>query len=409
MTRVLFLLTQDLESPAGGGRYLPLARALVRLGHTVRIAGLHPNYRALRTHHCSTEGVDVLYVGQMHVRKIAQVKTYLPKHELFLVAANAAWRLSRIALESEADVVHLGKPHPMNGIAGILAQRIRHLPLVVDCDDLEMANNRFGGVLQRWAVSSAERLTIRAADHITTHSSVLRDYLVRLGKPKGRITYLPHGTEPHRFASVSVTAVSRLRSELGLDDHAVVAYIGSLSTVSHALEDLIAAFSMVVQRFPEAHLLMVGGGEDYEALRQQVAELGLSPYVSFCGRVSPSDVPLYYQLADISVDPVRDNDAGRASLSLKMFESWSAGVALVTVDVGDRRQVTGEPPAAIVVPPGDPGAMAEAIAGLLADPALRQTLHSRALAKADQYSWDTLARSVASLYAGLMASAKGGS
>lgn len=403
MTKVLFLLTQDLSSPAGGGRYLPLAKALVRLGHSAQLVGLHSSYSAIKERQFCIEGVDVSYVGQMHVRKTAVEKIYLQRHELIRVAAGGTLRLIESALRSDADVIHVGKPHPMNGIAGVLGKLVRHVPLLVDCDDLEMANNRFGGVLQRWGVSLAERLTVRAADHITTHSSILGGRLINLGIPADRIHYLPHGTEPDRFVSVSSDAVSRLRSEFDLHGRAVVAYIGSLSTVSHALPDLIGAFSIVVHRLPEALLLLVGGGEDYRLLQQQVAQSGLSEHVRFCGRVSIADVPLYYRLASVSVDPVCDNEAGRASLSLKMFESWSAGLPLVTVDVGDRRVVAGEPPAAVVVPPGDQRAMAEAIVRLLSDRSSWQVFHSRAMAKAEQYSWDILAESVASLYASLVA------
>ncbi len=395
---VLFVLTQDLASPAGAGRYLPLARALTRIGHRVRVVGLHPDYDALGRKQFSVEGVEVTYVGQMHVRKVGQDKVYFPAHRLAAVAAIATWQLVRATMRAEVDVIHVGKPHPMNGVAGILARRLRHVPLVVDCDDLEAVNNRFGSAVQRWGVSLIERLTVREADHITTHSSVIRAHLMDWGTSRERITYLPHGMEPARFRVATEDAVSRLRTELALEGRSVVAYIGSLSCVSHALLDLIEAFRVVVQDHREAVLLLAGGGEDHVMLRERVAALGMAPHVRFCGRISSDEVPLYYQLADVSVDPVRDNAAGRASLSLKMFESWSAGVPLVTVDVGDRWSVVGDPPAALVVPPDDADAMARAIGKLLRDPHLRRVLRERARARTDLYSWDHHARTVTSIY-----------
>jgi hypothetical protein len=73
--KVLFLLTQDLESPSGLGRYFPLAREMALLGHQVTIAALHPDYQSLKIHRFDVEGVHVWYVAPMHVRKHGNVKS----------------------------------------------------------------------------------------------------------------------------------------------------------------------------------------------------------------------------------------------------------------------------------------------------------------------------------------------
>ena len=66
---ILFLLTQDLESPSGLGRYWPLARHLARLGHEMEIAALHPAWQSLESRVFLRDGVRVSYVAQMHVRR----------------------------------------------------------------------------------------------------------------------------------------------------------------------------------------------------------------------------------------------------------------------------------------------------------------------------------------------------
>ena len=74
--RILFLLTQDLESPSGLGRYLPLAQELVKSGHQVNIAALHSNYQKLAFRRKNIQGVELHYVAQMHVKKQGSTKTY---------------------------------------------------------------------------------------------------------------------------------------------------------------------------------------------------------------------------------------------------------------------------------------------------------------------------------------------
>ena len=74
--RILFLLTQDLESPSGLGRYAPLARELTVLGHQITIAALHSRYDTLDRRSFFKEGVDVRYLAPMHVKKRGNLKIY---------------------------------------------------------------------------------------------------------------------------------------------------------------------------------------------------------------------------------------------------------------------------------------------------------------------------------------------
>jgi hypothetical protein len=74
--KITFVLTQDLESPSGLGRYLPFARELARLGHQIHVLALHPNYNGLRSTQLEIDGINVYYVGPMHVKKQGNRKTY---------------------------------------------------------------------------------------------------------------------------------------------------------------------------------------------------------------------------------------------------------------------------------------------------------------------------------------------
>jgi glycogen(starch) synthase len=120
--------------------------------------------------------------------------------------------------------------------------------------------------------------------------------------------------------------------------------------------------------------------------------------VRFCGRVPPGQVPLYYYLADVGVDPVHDDDAARGRSPLKLFESWVCGVPFVTADVGDRRLLLGDPPAGMLARPGDAGALAQAILAVLENPDLSQTLRQRGLARVPDYYWDHLAEELDGIY-----------
>lgn len=401
--RLLFLLTQDLESPAGIGRYFPWAKAMARRGHLVSIAALHADYSHVSQRHFVREGVQVHYVAQMHVLKRGDQKIYYSTPELIGRVFQATLALTRAALTIPADIIQVGKPQPMNGLAGWIANVLRKRVLFVDCDDLEAANNRFGNGWQRWIVGFFERRIPLQAAHVTTHTQVLLKQLLLLGIPSSKITYLPHGYDHDRFANPGRSQVEALRDQLELHGKQVIVYVGSMSLGSHAIELLLESFGILRKSRADIVLLLVGGGEDYEELCQKANRMGLGKSVVFCGRVPSNDAPLYYRLGNVSVDPIPDNASGRASLSLKMFETWACGVPLVTVDVGDRREMLGNPPAGLIANPGDPTALALAIEQVLNDPGFAETLAERGLARAAGFDWDRLAEQLEAIYIGSLA------
>jgi len=395
---ILFLLTQDLESPSGLGRYLPIAKEIMRMGHKVTIAALHSNFHSLRTHREDREGVEVLYVAQMHVLKQANQKHYFPLYKFILLAVRATLALGWVALKSPADIIHVGKPHPMNGLAGLLGKYLRGKTLLVDCDDFEAGSSRFSTEWQKQTVSFFERWVPQHAAVVTTNTHFMQDKLICWGIPPDRVLYLPNGVDSQRFSQPDQKELDALKARLGLTDNKVVAYIGSLSLPSHPVDLLVEAFGKVHASLPEAALMLVGGGEDYETLKGHVQHLGIESAVRFCGRVPPDEVSRYYQIAHVSVDPVRDDDAARGRSPLKLFESWAACVPFVSADVGDRRSLLGTPPAGLLAAPGDPDSLAGCILKVLQDSRLSEELRRRGAQCAETYSWGSLTRQLESTY-----------
>jgi glycosyltransferase involved in cell wall biosynthesis len=160
----------------------------------------------------------------------------------------------------------------------------------------------------------------------------------------------------------------------------------------------LEAFASVHQAIPESTLMLVGGGEDLPRLKQRAAQLGLNHAVHFCGRAHPDQVVLYYHLADVSVDPVHDDDIARGRSPLKLFESWACGVPFVTGKVGDRELLLGDPPAGILVPPGDPQALAAGLLEVLTNPQLSKVLRARGQSRVQDYYWDQLITRLEPLY-----------
>ncbi|HEY72950.1 MAG: glycosyl transferase family 1 [Chloroflexi bacterium] len=400
---ITFLLSQGPKGAGFIGRYFPLAKELVKLGYQIRLLAPHSAFDTLAAHHFWQDGVELFYVGQMHVRKSGSRKTYLSQPELLQVAAATTWRMFRLAASLPTDAYQICKAQPINGLAALLARCLRPRPIFVDSDDYETEFNRYSAAWQRRVVAGFEKTLPRLARGVTaqTRFNVARN--VSYGVPAERALYAPNGVDRERFAGVTETDAQALRRGLNLDGCKVVLYVGSLSLTSHPLDLLLSAFAQVRRRESAARLLLVGGGEDYDTLRTGVEEMGLANSVRFSGRVAPERVPLYFKAADVSVEPVRDDLTARARSPLKVFESMAAGTPVVAGDVGERREILGG--AGVLVAPGDAGALAAGLLAVLQDRDARQRMAQAAKIGRERYYWDVLARDFERVYHGLPSSA----
>jgi glycosyltransferase involved in cell wall biosynthesis len=171
---------------------------------------------------------------------------------------------------------------------------------------------------------------------------------------------------------------------------------GTLFTVAYAghlypwkgVDVLIEALALV----PEAQGLIIGGHAaepDLSRVQTLAARLGIAERVTFTGLVEPWRVPDLLQTAAVLALP---NPASaistRATSPLKLFEYMAAGRPIVASDLPAIREVLHDGVDALLVRPGDPRAMADALRRLQQDPSLGSRLARAALDAVSRYSWD---------------------
>lgn len=396
--RIAFLLPMSLESPSGL-RYLGMAKALSRLGHDLTLLALHHDLSSAASRSYLQEGIQVRYVGQMLVRKVGNRKFDYPPLKLLGVALASTWQMMVSTARLQADFVHLGKPQPVNGLAGLVGRRLlQGCPFYVDCDDYEAESNRFARAwMRRLAVWFEDGLP-RLAAGVTTNTHFNQARYRRLGVEPDRIAYVPNGVDRERFIPPPSHQVEMLRGRWELDGKRVVGYIGTLGLKTHALDLLIEAFDRLRIDQPDVVLLLVGGGEDYDLLIREVDRRGLRRWVRFVGRVPPAETPAYYALADVVVDPVYHDLVARARSPLKIVEAMALGIPVVTGDVGDRREMLADGRAGLLVAPGDAQALAAGLAQVLENRDLAQAMREAALVQREQFYWDRLVDRIVQLY-----------
>ncbi|HWZ65267.1 MAG TPA: glycosyltransferase [Patescibacteria group bacterium] len=163
------------------------------------------------------------------------------------------------------------------------------------------------------------------ADYITLPTQAAIDMLDN-GDVKAPVTAVSNGIDLRRFKPGKATeAFSR---NLGVPaDRPIVLYVGRLDSEKH-LFVLVKAMVHVLEH-TKAHLLIVGHGNDSENLKTLVEKLGIAQHVTFTGKVSDEDLPLFYHLGSVFVMP------SPAELqSLTTLEAMASGLPIVAVRDG---------------------------------------------------------------------------
>ena len=195
---------------------------------------------------------------------------------------------------------------------------------------------------------------------------------------------VPNGIDLARHPAAGGEERGRARARLGLPDHPLVLTLGRLS-LQKGQDVLLRAWPAVLERVPDAELLLVGDGPARVALEAQSA-----PQVRFEG--ARDDTSDWLAAADVVALPSRWE-----GLSLVMLEAMASGRSVVSSDVaGARESLEG---AGAIVPVADPQALAAAIAERLEDPglALREGAEARRRVERDFDLSDVTAR-IAELY-----------
>jgi glycosyltransferase involved in cell wall biosynthesis len=274
-----------------------------------------------------------------------------------------------------ADTVLVSSPTFFSiGSAWLLA-RLKRASLVVEVRDLwpaifvelgVMTSRRIIGVLER-----LELAAYGAADQVVVVSDGFRANLMARGVPADKVHTIRNGVTPQRFRSVlTESARQEARERLGAQPgDCLVLYAGTHGR-SQALPRVADAAALLGSE--PIRFAFVGEGADKAKLKERVSELGLDN-VTLAPAVPPGEVPDLLAAADVCLVSLRDVPLFAKTIPSKMFEYLAAGKAVVGAVTGEAAQILREA-GAVVVPPEDADALADAVGALAADPARRSAM-----------------------------------
>lgn len=303
--------------------------------------------------------------------------------------AAAGLRLRAILNRQHYDVVHFhtARAHAMAPYAS------RRAGVLVVTRRMDYRPNR---LFAPWLYN-------RAVDRLVAISEAVAQELVHAGVKRQQIEVIPSGVDCSRFAPPSATVRQRAREILGLrPDEVAIGVIGSLvPRKGHRV--LIDAMGLVgrdgVQQDGSGRLrcFIAGAGQLHQDLARHIAQNDVSGRVTLLG---PLEEPItLLNAVDIFVMPSFNEGLGVAAL-----EAAAAGLPVIASAVGGLREVVEHGRTGLLVKPGEPALLAEAIQQLAADGDRRASMGSESRKRAVRnWSMQLMAKRTLKLYQACLA------
>jgi len=244
---------------------------------------------------------------------------------------------------------------------------------------------------KRFYLDLFTRLSVRRARRIIAISESTKCDVVRLlGVSPEKVQVVYCGID-EAFRPLAEDQVDAFRSKRGLPERFIL-FVGTIEPRKNVTR-LIEAFATLRPCDPATLKLVIGGAKGwfYEDVFARVEELGLGGEVMFPGYIPVSELPLWYNAAELFVYPSLYEGFG-----LPPLEAMACGTPVVTANTSSLPEVVGE--AGLTVDPLDVEGLAEAMRRALSDEALRQEMREQGLQRAKGFSWTKTVQETVQVY-----------
>jgi len=318
----------------------------------------------------SSPGPDVPFLESKGIRHIPL--TASTREASVTSDVRAAWQLARILRQERLDVLHTHNPKP--GVYGRILGRMLGVPVVINTVHGLYATET-DPLWKRTLVYTLEWLAglfsdlelVQSAEDMSTMRKL------RLARP-GKIQHLGNGVDLTRFDGVDGRVRSRLRSELGVGDDAVVVGCVARLVREKGIPELIHAYE---RRTQDYELVIVGPSDPSKPDALSTGEIASAEDIGVIFLGHRSDVDQLYQAFDMFVLPSHREGFPRAAM-----EAAATGLPLVVTDVRGCREVVDDGLNGLLVAKGRPDELALAIDRLVSDEALRKSMGEAGVVKA---------------------------
>ncbi|MBF0154550.1 MAG: glycosyltransferase, exosortase A system-associated [Magnetococcales bacterium] len=272
-------------------------------------------------------------------------------------------RLREVIPLCRPDLIHAHSP-ALNGVAALGAAQ--GIPVVYEIrafwEDAAVSHGtcRQGDLRYRLTRALETHVLRRAQGVAVICQGLKEEVLSRGGLDAERLVVIPNGVDVEAFPPRAMPDADPSRRG------ATLGFIGSFYAYE-GLDTLIAAMPALLRVLPDTRLFLVGGGPEEEALRRQVAVLGLQESVILPGRVAHQEVGRYYDRIEIFVYPRQAIRLTELVTPLKPLEAMASGKLVAASDISGHRELIRHGSTGWLFPADDVAALADCLIRRIAD------------------------------------------
>lgn len=364
MNRRVLILVENLPSPFDR-RVWQEATTLHEAGYTVSI--ICPTGKGYELPY---EEIDGIHIYRYNLPLEAEgTKGYAIEY------GSALWHTFRLTWkvrkERGFDAIHACNPPDLLFLIGLFFKLCCRTRFLFDHHDInpELYEAKFGRRDLFWRLMVwLERMTFRAADvSIATNESYKRIAIERGKMDPEKVFVVRSGPKLDRLRILpAVESLKKGRAFL-------VGYVGVMGK-QEGIDLLLQVAQHLVRNIgrEDIHFGLVGGGTSLEEMRTLAVQLGIADYVTFTGRVPDQEMLEMLNTADVCVNPDIANEMNDKSTMNKIMEYMALGKPIVQFDLAEGRFSAQE--ASLYAKKNDAADMAEQIARLVDNPALREQM-----------------------------------
>ncbi|NOZ22678.1 MAG: glycosyltransferase family 4 protein [Planctomycetes bacterium] len=243
------------------------------------------------------------------------------------------------------------------------------------------------------AYNALDNVLLRFPDHVVAVTRTIVPEFRRFGIPPSRISVIPNAVDPALY--VRTGDVQELRRNFGASkDDTLVGVFGRLSP-EKGQREFVQAMTRVVSRRSDVKAILAGEGQLEEELTAMIRDRRLENHVRLLGH--RADVPELLSALDVLVLP-----SWSEAMPNAILEAMASDTPIVSTIVGEVPYMVTHGRSALLVPPRNPDALADAVIEMVSNPKKAQALAQRARRDVVRYHPDVRAERIADLYRRLL-------
>ena len=325
---------------------------------------------------------DIITIYKVPIGKNKNNLHFQSQKELIVYTWKAFFLANKLARKNKYDLTHSFFSVPC-GVISLWLKITKRIPYIISLrgSDVPGYSDRFKIIY--YALTPLIKLIWKKSAAVVSNSQGLKELALKTDK-KQKIGIIFNGTDIDGFYP---------NESLKNNDKFIITMGGTRITARKGISYLIEALSVLIPKYPNIFLCLVGEGNEKENLKNQIKKLNLDSFVKFIDVVPHEEIAFYYQEASLFVSA-----SFNEGMSNVMLEALATGLPIIATETGGTKELVKDGLNGFVTKMKDAQDLAKKIEIIIKNDELRRRMGQESRKRAEELSWKNVAHDYFTLY-----------